>query len=60
MPAVLRRSEPTGANYVHRFGISQSVLGGDIVKVIDEVMDFVEGRVYKLISLAAPSDLTVT
>jgi len=59
MPAVLRRDEATGQNYVHRIGITQSVTGGLIVKVIDEEVNSEELVLYFVVSLEPPSDLEV-
>lgn len=60
MPAVLRRDEPTGQNYVIKYGISQSLIGGAIVKVVDEVLDFVETKISVVVSLNPPEDLVVS
>lgn len=60
MPAVLRRDEPTGQNYVIKYGISQSLVGGAIVKVIDEVLDFVETKLDVVVSLDPPENLEVS
>jgi len=59
MPAVLRRDEATGQNYCHRIGISASIAGGAIVKVIAETLNIDETLIKFVVGLEAPSNLEI-